>query len=300
MRKRGRELARCIRGGGAVVSTACGGNYNLGRAGRRSGGARWISRRWRAGCWAWRSWGFSSGAGGITRTRRPAPAVPPPPRITNAPGARTAAPVAAAPPARTEPPAEGRTAQTILEAQIALARRGISSGSIDGVAGSQTRAALAVFQKKSGLAPSGTLDEATKALLALKGPTLTDYTISAEDFGRLLPMAKTWLGKSEQPRLDYDNILELLAEKSFSSPMLVRSLNPQVDWNALQVGARVTLPNLEYPPVTAKAARVRISLQGCALEAFDGGGNLLAHFPCSIGRVAEKRRWGSCACKISH
>jgi peptidoglycan hydrolase-like protein with peptidoglycan-binding domain len=34
-----------------------------------------------------------------------------------------------------------------LEAQIALARRGISPGSIDAALGSQTRAAISVFQE---------------------------------------------------------------------------------------------------------------------------------------------------------
>ena len=179
-----------------------------------------------------------------------------------------------------------------MEAQIALAREGISSGSIDGVMGSQTRAALAAFQRKRGLVLTGALDSNTVAALVVPQPALIQYAVTVEDFGRLMPPATTWLEKSEQPRLDYDDILELLGEKSFSSPQMIRALNPNIDWNRMSAGAVVTIPNVEYPPITSKAALVKISLQACVLEAFDSGGSLLAHFPCSIGRVAEKRPVG--------
>ena len=182
-----------------------------------------------------------------------------------------------------------RPVETILEAQIALARQGISPGSIDGVPGSQTRSALIAFQKKQGIPPSGLLDGNTKPLLLISLPALTEYTITTEDLARLLPVSKTWLGKSEQPRLDFENIVELLGEKAFSNPQLIRALNPNVNWNDLTAGAPVTIPLVQYPSVAGKAALVKISLQDCVLEAFDDGSNLLVHFPCSIGRLAEKR-----------
>jgi lipoprotein-anchoring transpeptidase ErfK/SrfK len=103
---------------------------------------------------------------------------------------------------------------------------------------------------------------------------------------------KTWLEKSEQPRLDFENIVELLGEKSFSHPQLIRALNPKVNWNDLPAGTTVTIPQVQYPPVAGKAALVKISLQECVLEAFDSESNLLVHFPCSIGRLAEKRPAG--------
>jgi lipoprotein-anchoring transpeptidase ErfK/SrfK len=185
-----------------------------------------------------------------------------------------------------------RPVETILEAQIALVNQGISPGSIDGATGSQTEAALAAFQKKRGLPQSGILDAQTKALLLIDAPGMTEYTITGEDLGRLTPLPKTWLGKSEQPRLDYESILELLAEKSFSNPQLIRALNPGVNWNQVAIGAKVTLPRVDYPAVNGKAAFVKISLQRCVLEVFDSETNLLAHFPCSIGRVAAKRPAG--------
>ena len=185
-----------------------------------------------------------------------------------------------------------RPVQTVLEAQIALVRQGISPGSIDGVAGSQTRSALAAFQKMQDITPSGLLDADTKAALLISLPVMTEYTVTAEDLTRLLPVPKTWLAKSEQPRLDFENIVELLGEKSFSHPQLIRALNPNVNWTNLTSGTTVTMPQVQYPPVGSKAALVKISLQQCVLEAFDDESNLMVHFPCSIGRLAAKRPAG--------
>ncbi len=181
---------------------------------------------------------------------------------------------------------------TVLAAQIELARLGYSSGSIDGKFGLQTRSALLAYQKEQELTPSGNLDTETKTNLLTSTPALTQYTITTNDLGRLLPLSTTWVGKSEQPRLDYETILELLGEKSFSHPQLIRDLNPNVNWNQLTAGARVTLPNVEYPPITKKASVIKISLANRLLEAFDAETNLLAHFPCSIGHIAEKRPVG--------
>jgi lipoprotein-anchoring transpeptidase ErfK/SrfK len=182
--------------------------------------------------------------------------------------------------------------ETILEAQIALVRQGICPGSIDGVAGSQTRAALIAFQKKRGIVPSGLLDGQTRPLLLLDPPVLTEYTVTGEDLGRLMPLPKTWLEKSGQSRLDFQSILELLGEKAFSNPQLIRSLNPKVNWEAVTGGTTVMIPQVDSPSAAGKAAFVKISLQQCVLEAFDAQTNLLLHFPCSIGRLAEKRPAG--------
>jgi lipoprotein-anchoring transpeptidase ErfK/SrfK len=173
-----------------------------------------------------------------------------------------------------------------------MVRQGISPGSIDGAAGSQTHSALVVFQKQRGLTATGLLDASTKAVLQITPPVMTNYIVTSEDLTRLMPVPKTWLGKSEQPRLDFENMAELLGEKAFSSPSLIRALNPNVDWNTMTNGAQIIMPRVDYPPVNSKAAFVKVSLQQCVMEAFDEETNLLVHFPCSIGRVAEKRPAG--------
>ena len=60
-----------------------------------------------------------------------------------------------------------RGATNYLEAQIALAGLGISSGSIDGVGGAQTAAALKAFQSQQGLEQTGWLDRNTRKALML-------------------------------------------------------------------------------------------------------------------------------------
>lgn len=185
-----------------------------------------------------------------------------------------------------------RSPKSTYEVQVALARQGIGTGSLDGFLGSQTRAGLRAFQQMKGLPVTGNLDAATKACLMLSGPTETWYTVTPEDLARLSPVGATWLAKSVQDRLDYESILELVSEKAHAHPNLIRTLNPSVDWNRISAGTTLRIPDAEYPPVHCKASFVRIRLGEKSLEAFDRATNLLAHFPCSIARQVQKRPLG--------
>ena len=185
-----------------------------------------------------------------------------------------------------------RPVHDVLEAQIALARRGISPGSIDAAFGSQTRAAISVFQESENLPQTGTLDANTRARLTLDAPLLTNYIVTADDLARLQPLGKTWLAKSQQAALDYETELELVAEKSHSHPLLIEKLNPAVIWTNLAAGAVLQVPDMNYPDPADKATFVVIHLSDKFLEAFDTETNLLAHFPCSIAAKVEKRPVG--------
>lgn len=233
-------------------------------------------------------------------------APPPPPRRTNAPGLVTnlvllptnPPPPPPQPKPEPRPPAADpstfpRSPRDVLETQIALARRGISSGSIDGVLGSQTRAALQAFQRQARLVQTSELDDSTTRALPLDSAPLTRYVVTPEDLARLQPVSKTWLGKSSQTALDYETILELVAERGHASPTLIRRLNPGVNWTNVTAGTEFQIPDAPYPAPTAKAAFVVISLAGKSLEAFDAQTNLLAHFPCSIAARVEKRPVGA-------
>jgi lipoprotein-anchoring transpeptidase ErfK/SrfK len=215
---------------------------------------------------------------------RPAP-VAPAPITPPQPIARTNPPAPAAPP---RPPFDER----VLRAQVALARRAISSGPFDGVIGSQTRAALRTFQQQQGLPATGGLDDTTMAKLDPIDPLYTNYVATSEDLANLQPLGKSWLEKSRQTNLAYESELELIAEKSRSNPKLVRWLNPQVDWDQISAGTSVQVVNSEYPPPDGRAAFVRIFLNERKLQAFDANSNLLAHFPCSIAARVDKRPLG--------
>ncbi|MFM8471534.1 MAG: L,D-transpeptidase family protein [Limisphaerales bacterium] len=185
-----------------------------------------------------------------------------------------------------------RSPQNTFEVQLALARAGISSGSFDGVIGSQTRAAIRAFQLREGLAETGAVDAETKSRLQLTQPPLMNYVVSSNDLARLQPLGTTWLGKSQQSALDYETILELVAEKGHAHPLLIKRLNPSVDWTNVTAGAELRIPNVSYPPPRSKAALVVIHLAGKTLQAFDANTNLVAHFPCSIAARVEKRPVG--------
>jgi len=180
----------------------------------------------------------------------------------------------------------------VFEAQIALARRAISPGSIDAAIGSQTRAAIAAFQRSEKLSESGVLDTNTRAQLTLDAPLLTTYTVTTNALARLQPLGRTWLEKSQQSALDYETILELVAEKGHSHPLLIQKLNLDVNWTNVAAGTVLKVPGVEYLEPADKAAFVVIHLSGKFLEAFDAKTNLLVHFPCSIAAKVEKRPVG--------
>jgi lipoprotein-anchoring transpeptidase ErfK/SrfK len=185
-----------------------------------------------------------------------------------------------------------RPVRDVFEAQVALARRAISPGSIDAALGSQTRAAISIFQQTENLPETGKLDMNTRPRLTLDAPILTTYVVTTNDLAQLQPLGKTWLAKSQQTALDYETELELVAEKSHSHPELIRRLNSNVNWMNLAAGTILKIPDVNYPEPSSKAAFVIIHLDKKFLEAFDAGTNLLVYFPCSIAARVEKRPAG--------
>jgi lipoprotein-anchoring transpeptidase ErfK/SrfK len=185
-----------------------------------------------------------------------------------------------------------RPVHDILEAQVALARRAISPGSIDGKLGSQTREAISVFQETENLSVTGDLDDETKSNLTLNAPILTSYTVTTNDLDSLQSLGATWLAKSQQSSLAYETELELIAEKTHSSPTLIEKLNPDVIWPNIAAGMELKIPDVNYPDPDGKAAFVVIHLSDRYLEAFDEQTNLILHFPCSIAKKVEKRPVG--------
>ena len=225
-----------------------------------------------------------------TQTREPA-------TVTVAPAAPSGTNVVVRP--TNAPPAEPiehipkqiRSVQNTLDAQIALARKGISVGTIDGAAGENMRRALLAFQIHNGLTVSGELDAETKTALLVEEPLFIQYTVTEADLKRLKPIPSTWLAKSEADRLDYETMLELIAEHARSSQAYIRKLNPQVNWTNLAPGTLVKIPRIDPPPAP-RAAFARVHLYSKTLNVFGRNTNLIAHFPCSIAAKVEKRPVG--------
>jgi hypothetical protein len=189
-------------------------------------------------------------------------------------------------------PRRFRNVQNIVDAQIALARKGISVGTIDGTGGLNMRRALLAWQVHNNLSVSGELDAESKAALLVEEPLFIQYTVSEADLKRLMKVPATWLGKSEVDRLDYETILELVAEKGRSSMEFIRRLNPQSRWDAVKAGTLIKMPRIDPPPIMEKAAFIRVHLYTKTLDVFGRSTNLIAHFPCSIAARVEKRPVG--------
>jgi len=185
-----------------------------------------------------------------------------------------------------------RPVESMLEAQIVLARHAISCGPIDGLSGAQTAAALIAFQQNQQLPATGRLDEATRNALVLTTPPLKQLVVTADDLARLQPLSPTWLGKSRQTSLAYENALELVSERTHSGPAFIRRLNPAVDWSAITPGTILSVPDVELDAPLAKPALLHVRLADHALEARDDTDALIAHFPVSIAKKVEKRPVG--------
>src|SRR5690606_32505229 len=116
----------------------------------------------------------------------------------------------------------------LLRAQILLDRARFSPGEIDAGAGSNTRGAIAAYQRAHDLEPRGELDAPTwKSLNAGAPDVLVRYTVTAEDVaGPYVALPDDIMEKAGLDALGYASALEMLAEKFHASPKLLQRLNP--------------------------------------------------------------------------
>jgi lipoprotein-anchoring transpeptidase ErfK/SrfK len=192
-----------------------------------------------------------------------------------------------------DPSVQEQPIGSTFELQVELHRRGFSCGSIDGVPGLQTSAALDAYQRSVGIPETGLLDAETRQHLKLSAPPLGSYTFTAIELAGLHPEPKTWLEKSQLPGLGYESALELAAERFHSHPNLIRKLNPAVNWAALLPGIKIVVPAVDRVTVSGIATQIVITLGANELEVFDTLGRVIAHFPVSIARMVVKRPVGS-------
>jgi lipoprotein-anchoring transpeptidase ErfK/SrfK len=255
----------------------------------------------------------------VAETQQPAAPEEPAPRVnfqlpTIAPtpsagtpsgsAAPTAAPSTAAPTVSTttttDPDTPGpierdfrpRPPRDVLEAQIALSRDAICPGSIDGAWGGQTQAAILAFQQKHGLRTTGQLDNDTREKLTLLYQPLTTYVVQPSDFLLLRDVPKGWLERSTLDLLGHGSILEMVAERHWSNPKLLRRLNPSLEWATVTSGTRIVVPDVQRERPPTPVARIVIHLEAKTMGLYDAGSRLLAHFPCSIARRVDKRPVG--------
>jgi len=185
-----------------------------------------------------------------------------------------------------------RPPATCWKPKSQLARQMISSGSARRRNGFANPRRVARVSTQIWIAGHRELDPATRAALALDSAPLTNYLITSNDLARLQPVSKTWLGKSQQTALDYETILELVAEKGHASPNLVRRLNPGVGLDQLGRRTSVRIPDVTNAPPPRKRHSPQSDSTRSNWKCSTRRRICSRHFPCSIAARMDKRPVG--------
>ena len=189
-----------------------------------------------------------------------------------------------------------------LAVQICLDRAGFSCNTIDGNWGRKSQRALDRYCQASGVRTPATPEEAYDRLFANVEPPFRIEAVTQADLDSLVKIPDDPLGKSLLPRMGYESIKEMFAERAHMSPRALERMNPGVDWNRIKPGLKLVIP--DFPSIETElaagdrgrrnapkrplAAQVRVSLSRFEICAFDAGGKCLASFPCSIARDKSK------------
>jgi len=185
--------------------------------------------------------------------------------------------------------------ERIAAYQVALERIHFSCGFVDGNQGMRTQRMLRAFQASRGLSVTGILDQPTRDAIGEPGEPFLNYTVTADDIASIMPKPTTWKEKSQAPRLGYNDIWEMLAEKFHCTRGYLKELNHGV--KEIIAGTELIGPKVYPAAPVPKAASIRILLSETSIEALDVSGKVIAFFPCSIAADKNKRPNGILAVK---
>lgn len=181
-----------------------------------------------------------------------------------------------------------------LAAQILLGRASFSPGVMDGHWGKNTEKAVFWLQVQSKMEPTGVLDQATWDQLMRRAgtaPPVAQATVSQQDLaGPFAPLPDDVYEQAKLECLCYSSPLEMLAERHHTTTEVLQQLNPGLDFGRLAAGARYLAPVVPPAPKLDAAtrdkspvARLVISKAGFYTQALDAQGNILLHFPSTLG-----------------
>jgi len=195
------------------------------------------------------------------------------------------------------------TESKALALQIHLDRAGYSCNTIDGVWGRKAEQALARFRFDRGDGESPMSPErAYDRYFASAPDPFRVETVTSNDLAALVKIPESPEEKAKLARLGYESILEMFAERGHLSQIALKRINPGVDWQNIQPGTKLVIP--DFPsiqeefraaergrprrPKRPTAALVRVSIGRSEITAFDSAGKLIGLFPCSIAANKAK------------
>jgi lipoprotein-anchoring transpeptidase ErfK/SrfK len=194
----------------------------------------------------------------------------------------------------------------VLQAQVALDRRGFSPGVIDGKDGMSFKASLRGFQQANNLPVTGAYDQKTAAaLLEGKVQPATWLVRIPEGFARgpFFTIPKDLNEQAKLPAITYRNLLEKLAERFHTTPETLVALNApgtkvgagaviRVPAVANQPVARIdgddrgwgqTLASLAVAKDQPQADHLIVDKSEGLLKVYDAQDKLIAQFPVTTG-----------------
>jgi lipoprotein-anchoring transpeptidase ErfK/SrfK len=185
---------------------------------------------------------------------------------------------------------------SVARVQILLNQARFSPGIIDGRWGKNTEKAVYWFQEANGLGPTGEVDPRTHDALMRRGRTtqVESHRLTERDVaGPFVNLPEDIYERAELDCLCYESLREKLGEVFNTTPELLEQLNPGVDLNVVSAGDMLQIPAvdrflLDDLPEGAytdggPVRRIVVSVGGHYLHALDDSGNILYHFPATLG-----------------
>ena len=191
-----------------------------------------------------------------------------------------------------------------LAVQIHLDRAGFSCSTIDGQWGAKSESALREYERvqAKGSRPAASPEQAYDRYFAGTPVPFKVVEVTQADVDALVKIPEDPAERAKLPRMGYESIKEMFAERGHLSQIALSKMNPGVDWENAKAGLKLVIP--DFPsieeelaagergrpnrPKRPEAALVKVSVSSCQIRAFDAAGKLLALFPCSI--AADKAK----------
>lgn len=178
-----------------------------------------------------------------------------------------------------------------LAVQICLDREGFSCNTIDGNWGRKSQRALEQYCAAKGLTPPATPESAYDALFSEARDLFRIETVTQGDLDSLTAIPEKPEDKAKLPKMGYETIREMFAERGHLSQRALERMNPGVDWEHIQPGLKLVIP--DFPPIRLAPKRppaslVNVSLSNFEISVFGADGRQVALLPCSIARNKSK------------